>query len=95
MEVFASNGGWVNLGVQHHSDGYVLNVGKHSFSGYLRLNKTRCPSLVADKPPRGDYWTKDYIKACSGNTSELEVYAAQQYPQSDLHSCLRCRTSSN
>jgi hypothetical protein len=54
-----------------HPDGYFINSERRPKPTYLVLHRPSCPHF--DRGPV--HWTKDYIKICSANRSELEEWA--------------------
>jgi HB1/ASXL restriction endonuclease-like protein with HTH domain len=55
-----------------HPDGYFINSERRPKPTYLVLHRPNCPHF--DRGPV--HWTKDYIKICSANRSDLEEWAA-------------------
>ena len=61
--------------VREHPEGYVLNTYRTPSTSYLVLHSAACGTIAT--PKRTNYTTRDYIKACSTNRSELEGWAAR------------------
>lgn len=58
-----------------HPDGYFINADRNPRPDYLVLHRPSCRHF--DRSPTV-HWTRDYIKICSTDRSDLVAWAATQ-----------------
>lgn len=68
-----------------HLSGFVVNAQRGSNPGEPILHRATCDTIT---PTPDRSWTKDYIKVCSTDRSELEAWARAH--ERRLVSCVTC-----
>jgi hypothetical protein len=64
---------WVTV----NPDGFVLNLPRPRGRSGLMLHRAGCPTITGE-PTRGQSWTADYVKLCSGEKWRLDDWATQE-----------------
>ncbi len=73
-----------------HPNGYVVNAYRNPTPDYLMLHRTSCPHL--NRPVASGRWTRDFLKACAVQASDLELWARQTVTSSaHLKPCYWCK----
>ena len=73
-----------------HPNGYVVNAYRNPTADYLMLHRTSCPHL--HRPVTPGRWTRDFLKACAVQVSDLERWARQTVTSSaHLKPCYWCK----
>jgi hypothetical protein len=62
--------------LQQHPIGYVANAERRLSANHLILHKVSC-ATISGRPANGQHWTRDYVKLCSVNRTELAAWANQ------------------
>ncbi len=57
--------------------GYVVNCESNPRPAYLILHRANCRT-INELPFRGRVWTSDYIKVCSIDRRELDIWAMRE-----------------
>ncbi len=73
IELFKDDDDGFLAWLQDNADSYFINSERNPKPTYLVLHQPSCPHF---KDQRELHWTKDYIKFCSRDRSELEEWAA-------------------
>ena len=77
METFIDRDGDYLDWVKNNPRGFVVNCERSPRPNYLILHLTICWTITKRKGREG-HWTKDYIKVCSLNRYELEIWARKE-----------------
>ena len=68
--------------------GYVLNAGRtDARSTPVLLHRATCPFI---NDAYTNYTTRDYIKICSTDRTELERWSGARRSASDFRACIHC-----
>jgi hypothetical protein len=68
--------------------GFIVNCARNPGPSYLLLHRVSCPTL-AKLSSKAKCWTKDYIKVCSLDRTELERWARDKI-RGTLKPCQFC-----
>ena len=75
--------------VARHHRGYVINIQRTFNPRDARLHAAYCETITGT-PARGDTFTGDWIKVCSGSLTELDNWA-KQHTGAVVKRCGTCR----
>ena len=74
--------------IRTQADGYVLNAGRtDARSTPVVIHRARCAFISGAYT---NYTTRDYIKICSTDRSELEHWSGARRSASDFRECIHC-----
>jgi hypothetical protein len=73
----------------NHPDGYLINLARNRNTSDARTHRVDC-GTIRGQIPRGDAWTRSYIKVCAEHLSELEMWATDIFGQ-PIACCQTCR----
>lgn len=74
MQTFTNDDASYLEWIRSNPTGYVVNCNNIPSPKYLMLHRATCHT-VSGTPARGKTWTSDYIKLCSLDRQDLELWA--------------------
>jgi hypothetical protein len=72
-----------------HPDGYVINLARSRNPSDAHTHHAGCHT-IGGQIPRGEAWTKTYVKVCAERLSELDQWAIDTYGR-PITQCGTCR----